>query len=174
MKKKKKRGIAWAFSMLLGFICALVLGALFYGAMVYQLGGDVQDTLTGQASVQAEERAGFSGRRLALAGELTGEDVRDVLVDDVICRVVTRTYRVGEGTATAVSASPAAYLTRLAQEGFVPQLITGFSLAGLDAVCEMKDGRRLLVAREGENVYLLEAQADEQTLYALGAGASLE
>ena len=32
MKKMKKRGLAWALSVALGFVCALVLGVLFYGA----------------------------------------------------------------------------------------------------------------------------------------------
>ena len=75
---------------------------------------------------------------------------------------------------TAVSAFPAAYLAMLAEESFSPQLVTGFSLAGLDAVLERKGEVSMLAAREGNRVYLLAAQADEQTLYSLGAAAMLE
>ena len=179
MKKKKTNILIKAISALLGFGCALVLGALFYGAMVYQL-GDAPEAGASAATPAplipgTSARALFSGPLLALDGMLTNETVRDEVIGDTVCRVVTRTYALSGGrTASAVSAYPSDYLSRLAQEGFTPQLITGFSLAGLDAVCEKTGTRSLLAARDGERVYLLETQADEQTLYALGAGARLE
>ena len=37
--KKKKKWILSAASLLIGVACALVLGAVFYGAMAYQLAG---------------------------------------------------------------------------------------------------------------------------------------
>ena len=177
--KKKRYGPWRMLSAVLGFMCALALSALFYGTMVYQLGGvphqDKRENaapapLASGQSAQAQ----FPGPMLALPGELTQENVQDVMIDGVSCRIVKRTYAADGGEATAVSACPAHVLSYLSNEGFVPQLITGFSLAGLDAVCEKKDGRSLLVARDGDCVYMLESQADEQTLYALGAGAQLE
>ena len=180
MKKKRKNPLLRALSMALGFVCALVLGALFYGAMVYQLGGEGGETARVLASPAPladgqSAKALFPGALLALKGELLDETVTDEPCGGTVCRVVTRTYVLPDGvTATAVSAYGAAILSRLADEGFVPQLITGFSLAGLDAVCEQKDRRSILAARSGNCVYLLEAQADEPTLYALGAGAALE
>lgn len=179
MKKKRKNPLLHALSMALGFVCALVLGALFYGAMVYQLSGEEGQAAHNLASPaplidgQSAESL-FPGPLLTLEGELLDETVTDEPCGRSVCRVVTRTYALTDGvTATAVSVCGAAILTLLADEGFVPQLITGFSLAGLDAVCEQKDGRSILAARSGDCVYLLEAQADEPTLYALGAGAVL-
>jgi len=180
MKKKRKNPLLRALSMALGLVCALVLGALFYGAMVYQLaeeGGQAVRVLASPAPLSDGQsaKALFPGALLALEGELIDETVTDEPCGRTVCRLVTRTYALPGGvTATAISAHGAAILTRLADEGFVPLLITGFSLAGLDAVCEQKDGRSILAARSGDCVYLLEAQADEPTLYALGAGAALE
>lgn len=180
MMKKKKRGVAWVLSAALGFVCALVLGALFYGTMVYQLAGK-----DGQAAHQPQATAApldltkaaaslFPGPLLSVPGELQEETVRDEMRAGTSCRVVLRTYLAQGVQATAVSAWPADYLSALAEEGFSPMLITGFTLAGLDAVCESRDGMNVLAAREGDRVYLLAADADEQTLYALGAAAALE
>ena len=180
MKKKKKRGFAWALSALLGFVCALMLGALFYATMVYQLG---EENTRREASEQAtpmplgastEAALLFPGPLLTLAGELQEENVADEMRDGALCRVVSRVYKIEGMQVTAISAYPAAYLSVIAQEGFVPQLVTGFSLAGLDAVYETKADRGMLAARDGDRVYLLAAQAGEQALYALGAAAVLE
>ncbi|MBR5289292.1 MAG: hypothetical protein IKU34_12005 [Clostridia bacterium] len=180
MKKRKKRGLAWALSVALGFVCALVLGVLFYGVMVYQLGGQVVEAAPAQQATaaplgsSAETASLFPGPLLSLPGEAQEESVRDELRGGELCRVVSRTYVVENTQVTAVSAFPAAYLAMLAEESFSPQLVTGFSLAGLDAVLERKGEVSMLAAREGNRVYLLAAQADEQTLYSLGAAAMLE
>ena len=180
MKRKKKRGVAWVLSAVLGFVCALVLGILFYATMVYQLSEEnAQPALTGQATpapldASAEIAALFPGRLLALPGNLLKENAADEMRDGVLCRVMTRVYDVQGMQVTAVSAYPASYLSVIAQEGFAPQRVTGFSLAGLDAVCEKKAGLSMLAARDGERVYLLTAQAEDQTLYALGTAAVLE
>ena len=62
----------------------------------------------------------------------------------------------------------------MSQEGWQPQLITGFMLAGLDAVYATRGDECLLAARDGECVYLLRMAADEQRAYALGVSAMLE
>lgn len=167
MKRRKRRGLKWAFSMLLGFICALVLGALFYGTMAYQLaggdGGQAQSLPAGEMAI------------LALPAELTHEQTYEAEYGGALCRIVERTYRLENGgQASALSASPAAYLERLSREGWTPKLVTGFTLAGLDAVLEEKDGELLLAAIGGDAAYIIKAGSDEQTLYALGAQAALE
>ena len=118
----------------------------------------------------------YPGALLALAdAQLTQEQAQDMTAGGQTCRVITRTYALsGGGEAKAVSAYPGAYLERLADEGYAAQLITGFSLAGMDAVYMLGGDRALLAARDGECVYLLETKADEQTVYALGAAAYLE
>ncbi len=164
MKKKKKHGLMRALSALLGFACALVLGALFYGTMVYQLAGE-----------DSVQESSVPGAVLTLPAQLKSEETREIICGGQLCQVITRTYALDDGEkAMAVTASPAAYFEHLSAEGFVPQLVTGFTLAGLDAICMKRGDRSLLAARSGEYVYLLEAAADEQTLYALGAGAVLE
>ena len=91
------------------------------------------------------------------------------------CTVLSRLYQLEDGKqAEAITAQPAAYIERLSEEGFTPQLITGFVLAGMDAVYAVRGEEAMLCAREGETVYLLLTRADEQTLYALGASAGLE
>ena len=48
--KKRKKWIFSAVSLLVGAACALVLGAVFYGAMAYQLaGGEAAQTGAAQA-----------------------------------------------------------------------------------------------------------------------------
>lgn len=181
MKKRKKRGLAWLLSVLLGFVCALVLGVLFYAAMVYQLSGERSGQEMAKAEVLpplvqgADVKTLFPGRLLTLEGTLTGEQAQDIVYAGEVCRVITRTYTMSDGAeAAAVSATPAAYFERMAQEGWTPQLITGFTLAGLDAVCEQRGEQSILAAQQGTCVYVLQTQADEQRLYALGAGAVLE
>ena len=49
--KKKKKWIFSAVSLLIGTACALVLGAVFYGAMAYQLaGGEAAQTGAAQTT----------------------------------------------------------------------------------------------------------------------------
>lgn len=182
--RRRKSGRLTALAMsLLGLVCALVLSVVFYGAMVYQFpeetrGDEGERAFFPSEWPKAEESAGapFPGALLALdAGTLEDERTEEVRAGGKRCLVVTRRYALpGGGTAEAVSAAPATYLEKLSEERFAPRLITGFTLAGLDAVCETREGEALLAARDGENVYLLRAAADEQELYALGVGARLE
>lgn len=182
---RKKGGRLTALAMgLLGFVCAMVLFVIFYGTMVYQLsgeesGGAQSARLTsspGPLVQGAPAGAQFPGALLALGeSALLEERIEEVRAGGELCRVVTRRYGLaGGGEALAVSAVPAAYLESLSEERFEPQLITGFVLAGMDAVYEMRGDEALLVGRDGEFVYLLRASAGEQEIYALGAGARLE
>lgn len=163
MKKRKRSALAWIVSMLLGFVCAVVLGAVFYGTMVYQLAGE-----------SGAQRQNLSGV-LALDAVPEKEETLEEIFGGEVCSVVKRTYVLDGGLhVQAVTASPAIYFERIAQEGFVPQLVTGFSLAGMDAILQRNGETGLLAAGNGERAYLLIADADDQTLYALGAGALLE
>ena len=169
MRGRKGNGIVIRLLVALtGLLSAVLLAAVFYGTMVYQLGEETDETA---AAAQP-----LPGGVLALGeGELTGEETKELAVGGESCRATVRTYRLaGEESALAITASPAAYLERLALEDWQPQLITGFVLAGLDAVYEKSGERSMLVARAGETVYVLEAEIEEQALYALGAGAWLE
>ncbi len=164
--KKKKKWIFGAVSLLIGTACALVLGAVFYGAMAYQLaGGEAAQT----GAAQAEGALALGDAQLVFEQTLQerhgGQD----------CTVLVRRYALEDGTqAEAISAQPAAYLQRMSREGWQPQLITGFVLAGLDAVYATRGEECLLAARDGEQVYMIRAGADEQAAYALGASAFLE
>jgi len=174
MKKKKKRGFRWLLSMLVGFACALVLGALFYGTMVYQLAEGTGAAHSAPFAAQTRGAASFPGPVLVLPGEMTAETAHEAQYGGALCRVITREYEVDGRPVMAISASPAAYFERLSREGWTPQLVTGFTLAGLDAVCERLGDAGMLIARSGGLVYALQAEADDQALYALGAGAALE
>ena len=164
MKKRKKRGLWSAISAVLGFACALILGALFYGTMVYQLAGEGNAPQTGNTPAV-----------LALDAALEKEETQQVLWGGTMCSVTTRTYVFADDLRVqAISATPANYLERLSGEGFIPQPVTGYTLAEMDAVCEKRGDTLLLAARRGKYVYVLEAKTDEQTLYTLGASARLE
>ena len=182
-EKRSALDVGRLFSALLGLLCAVVLSVVFYGAMVYQLGEDAgrkgaEDVQGTPAPLSAALNAAqqYPGETLALSGMQAGEEtVRDIAVDGQTCRVVSRVYVLsGGGQAELISAYPAAYLGRLSKEGWQAQLISGFSLAGLDAAYMTRGDRGLLAARDGENVYLLISAADEAALYALGASAYLE
>ena len=181
--KKRKLTIGSVLASLLGLACALVLGAVFYGAMAYQLTGEEEPSLQAQMeATPAPLSPGLSGAALypgpllALSGaQMTGERARDEDFGGKTCRVIERTYLLPSGMqAAAVSAYPAAYLERMVLEAYEAQLITGFSLAGMDAVYALKEENALLCARDGERVYMIETQADEQAVYALGVSAYLE
>ncbi|MGN0990265.1 MAG: hypothetical protein ACI4O4_02295 [Candidatus Ventricola sp.] len=164
--KKKKKWIASAVSLLVGAACALVLGAVFYGAMAYQLAG-------GETAAQATEESG--GRLMLGSAQLVSEQTTLERHGGQDCTVFERRYQLEDGTqAEAITAQPAAYIERLSEEKWTPQLMTGFALAGLDAVYAARGEDVMLCAREGDTVYALLTQADEQTLYALGAAAVLE
>ena len=145
----------------------MVLGLLFYGAMVYQTPDDNAGT-----AVQAQQQ----GSALALAGaQLISEQTVAARYGGQDCVALERTYSLESGAqAKAITASTAAYLERLSQEEYVPQLITGFTLAGMDAVYALRGEECLLAARQGDMVYMISAGADEQAIYALGAQAYLE
>ncbi len=185
MKSKKKRlTVGTVVSFALGVACALVLSALFYGAMAYQLAGEeTTATKEGAPRVTAAPLVQGVGATLLYPGallgladaQLTGETAQDAQMGGATCRVMTRSYRLADGeTVQAVSAYPAAYLEWMAQNGYVSQLVTGFTLAGMDAVYAVGDDGALLCAGEGDCVYMLLAPVDEQRIYALGAAAYLE
>ena len=166
--KAKKKGIKLrsAVELLFGLACALVLGAVFYGAMAYQLAdGQKQDA----AVISQDALLTLPGARLhfeqTVLQEMGGET----------CTVTVRRYQADNGIEIeAVSARPAAYIERLARENWTAQLMTGFSLAGLDAVYSVRAEEGMLSCRNGEWVYMLRAAADERTLYTLGTSARLE
>ena len=54
------------------------------------------------------------------------------------------------------------------------QLITGFVVGDMEAVYTLSGTRGMLSARDGAYIYMIEAEVDEQTLYALGTAAYLE
>jgi len=152
---------------LAGLLCALVLGAVFYGAMAYQLAGEKHDGMA-RADMQA-------GALLALPdAQLLSETAQQQAFGGEICSVVTRVYQMENGAqAQTVTASPAAYIERLAVQGYEAQRVTGFVLAGMDAVYSIRGEEGMLSARQGDRIYMLSAPADEQTIYALGAAACL-
>ena len=184
--RRKKHALTGIVVGLVGLLCALLLGALFYGMMVYQLAGINGGTGGEAAPVESTPaplaegvpvQALFPGELLALDASMaqqTGVSAQDVTVSGQVCRVVTVSYALaGGGTARALSATPAAYLERLSDSSVQMQLMTGFVLAGQDALYAMQGGVRLLAVRSGGCVYILEAETDEQTLYELGAGSAL-
>lgn len=162
-KKKRSRWIG-ALAALLGVVCALILCALFYGTMVYQLAGE------------SGGDAAPAGGTLALsAGTLEDESRQNIRMGGKICDVLTRTYRLeGGAQVQAVTASPAAYIERMKEEGWQAQLITGFAIGPLDAIYAVSGENAMLCAQSGQNVYMILAQADENALYALGADAVFE
>lgn len=179
MKKKGKRvTLSSVFSLLFGLACTAVLGFLFYGIMAYQLTGEKAAVREAMASPMPlapgqSAQALFPGELLALDGlQMTGEQARDEVYGGTVCRVITRIYQREDGAQIrAVSAVPDAYVQRFAQEEFVPQLITGFAIGELDAVYALRSGEAALYARRGSCVYVIEAPADEQAVYMLGARA---
>ena len=165
---KEKNRPASAMDVLVGLVCALVLGAVFYGAMAYQLTGeDKADASAAQHKVEI---------CLALPGEQLVSEQR-ILQEfgGETCTALVRVYALPDGTqAEAVCASPAAYIERLAVQGYAAQPVTGYALAGLDAVYSIGAQDRILSARTGDTICMLRAAVDERTLYALGTAATLE
>ena len=159
--KKRKSRLTGALMALLGAACALILCAVFYGTMVYQLAGE------------SGGDAAPAGGTLALsAGTLEDESRQNIRMGGKTCDVLTRTYRLeGGAQVQAVTASPAAYIERMKQEGWQAQLVTGFAIGETDAVYARSGENAMLCAKDGETVYMIIAQADEQTLYALGVDA---
>ncbi len=167
--KNKKKWLSRAVGMLPGIVLALVMAAAFYGAMAYQLAG---------GQTQGMQQASAAGEHALLAlpdAQLISEQTAQQEMGGETCTVTTRIYKTQDGLeAKAISASPAAYIERLAAEKWTAQLITGFSLAGLDAVYSLHGEEGMLSARDGERVYMLSCAAGEQTLHALGAAAAFE
>ena len=168
MKNRSFR-LSSAIGWLLGLLCALVLGGVFYGAMAYQLLGQEWENL--ETACVADKDA-----LLALPDmELISEQTVQQEVGGETCTVTTRIYQTQDGVQVeAVSASPAAYIERLSQEKWTPQLITGYVLAGMEAVYSLRGEEKLLCARTDDRIFMLCTRADEQMLYTLGAQAALE
>ena len=88
--KRRRSRVAGALTGLLGFACALMLGALFYGTMVYQLDGE-EKAAASQAQIQpdtprqdAQAADAFPGAVLALGeGKLTEERTAEETVEGV-------------------------------------------------------------------------------------------
>lgn len=169
--KKKKSRWAGIWTALLGALCALVLSVVFYGTMVYQLADDTQTSVQRTQSVTAAD--GYPARTLSIEGMTLLEEKKEtVRMGGAECHIVTRVYAAENGLqATAVSAVPAAYIERLSAEGWQAQLVTGFAIGETDAVYARSGENAMLCAKDGETVYMIIAQADEQTLYALGVDA---
>ena len=165
--KKKPNRLTGALMALLGAACALILCAVFYGTMVYQLA----DRTDGAQAKQAEP-----AKTLALgSGEMESESRERVQMGGKLCDVLTRTYLLADGTrAQAITASPAAYIERMKQEGWQAQLVTGFVLGEEEAVYALRGSEGMLAARNGDAVYMLISAAQEQELYALGSQAKIE
>lgn len=165
--KKRKSRLTGALMALLGAACALILCAVFYGTMVYQLA----DRTDGAQAKQAEP-----AKTLALgSGEMESESRERVQMGGKLCDVLTRTYLLADGTrAQAITASPAAYIERMKQEGWQAQLVTGFVLGEEEAVYALRGSEGMLAARSGDAVYMLISAAQEQELYALGSQAKIE
>ena len=165
--KNKKKWIANAIGLLIGLACALALGAAFYGAMAYQLAG---------GAPQGAQPAAGENALLALPdAKLLSEQTAQQEFGGMLCTVTTRLYETQDGLeAEAISAGPAAYIARLAEEKWTAQPVTGFVLAGMDAVYSVREGEGMLSCRSGEKIFMLRCAAGEQTLYSLGAAAVLE
>ena len=165
MKAKKKRNrLVGTLVTLLGAVCALILCAVFYGTMVYQLAGET-----------GEETPAATGTLALSVGTLTDESRQSVRMGGRVCDVLIRTYQLEDGTqAQAVTAGPAAYIERMKQEGWQAQLVTGFAIGETDAVYARSGENAMLCAQSGQTVYMILAQADENALYALGADAVFE
>jgi len=166
--KKKRNWLGSAISALLGTACALVLGFVFYGAMAYQL-LDEDGSAHSAAQAHGSSRLALSGVRLVseqtVVCEYGGES----------CTALVRSYALDGGiTAEAITARPAAYIERLSEEGYAPQPITGYALAGMDAVYAIRGDEAALCARAGDTIFMLRVRADEKTVYSLGTGAHLE
>lgn len=170
MKKKNRTWWVKAVFMLPGLLCALALGALFYGAMVYQLaeGGTASDA---QRTAQVQ-----TGGRLMLEGaQLMGEQTVQERHGGQRCTVLVRRYQLEGGMqAEAITAQPAAYIERLSEEKWTPQMTTGYTLAGMEAILAVRGEETMLCARQGEMIYMLCMQGGEAQLGALGASAGLE
>ena len=169
MKTNKNRNwIKSGVELLFGLTCALILGAVFYGAMAYQLSEKPGQEVLTPAEIPADALLALPDAQMVseqtLQQEMGGE----------ICTVTTRIYRRDDLEIDAVSAAPAAYMERLAKEGWTAQPVTGFSLAGLDAVYSVRGEEGLLACRSGERIYMLRAAAGEQAIYTLGASACFE
>ena len=106
--KKKKKWIFGAVSLLIGTACALVLGAVFYGAMAYQLaGGEAAQTGAAQAEGALALGDAQPVSEQTLEERHGGQD----------CTVLVRLYEMEDGTqAEAITAQPAAYIERLSEE----------------------------------------------------------
>ncbi len=167
MRREKRRLLA----DLLGFLCALILGGVFYAVMVYQLAGEEPAE---KKTARFVQNMPFPAMTLE-GGTLISEEQKVVRMGGADCRTLTRVYAFEDGSqCQLISAAPAAYLERLALEGWTPQLITGFVMDDLEAVYALRGDRAVLAAQNGDFVYMIEAAADEQKLYALGTQARIE
>ena len=162
--KRRRLTVSGVIAALLGFVCALVMCVLFYGAMVYQLAGEPEDV----------QEAAVTGLLALSSGTLLEETTAQQEVGGALCSVTTRVYALADGAqARAITATPAAYLERLTARDVEMQLITGFVIDDLDAVYARSGDMGILTARSGDTVYMIEGAQDQQALYELGALAAI-
>jgi len=158
-----------AIGALIGLACALVLGAVFFGVMAYQLADGEPKGAQGVQAAGADALLAVPDVKLIAEQTVTEE------MGVESCMVTVRIYRTDDGLEIeALSASPAAYAQRLSKEKWTAQLVTGFTLAGLEAVYSVRGEEGMLSARDGDRIYMLRAPVDEQALYVLGTQAFLE
>ena len=163
--KRRRLTVSGVIAALLGFVCALVMCVLFYGAMVYQLAGEPEGV----------QEAAVTGLLALSSGTLLEETTAQQEVGGALCSVTTRVYALADGAqARAITATPAAYLERLTARDVELQLITGFVIDDLDAVYARSGNMGILAARSGDTVYMIEGAQDQQALYELGALAKTE
>ena len=163
--KRRRLTVSGVIAALLGFVCALVMCVLFYGAMVYQLAGEPEGV----------QEAAVTGLLALSSGTLLEETTAQQEVGGALCSVTTRVYALADGAqARAITATPAAYLERLTARDVELQLITGFVIDDLDAVYARSGNMGILAARSGDTVYMIEGPQDQQALYELGALAKTE
>ncbi len=166
MRKEKQKLLA----DLLGVLCALILGGVFYAVMVYQLAGEETARQKGMAFEPGMQLPAVEVE----GGTLISEEEKVVRMGGENCRTRTRVYTFADGSqCRAISAAPAAYLERLVIEGWTPQLITGFVLDEMEAVYALRGDQAILTAQDGDFIYMIETAANEQKVYALGAQARI-
>ena len=84
--------------------------------------------------------------------------VQDVSVDGITCRVVSLQYLLGQDTITLRSATPGGFLCRYATQDAVLSP-SGVSMGALSGISMHTGNRQVILARDGELLYALEAPA---------------
>ena len=173
---------------LLLLVFALAGAAVFYGFMVYQSVPEEGTDTPVSGTLSGLDPAHLLPRTSPVPGEpvpvillqnlkYIGRQTQNGRVRDQDCTQMTDVYVLDDGRQVrAITAWPPAWLETLAGSGWVPQLITGFSIGTLPAVFYLNGSQSMLIAREDPYVYAIQVtgeDADGQTVYALGVLASV-